>query len=222
MNKNKKIILTVVIIIVVILIVIGGIFCFVKINNKNEKVFNGDESAISNLYTQLENKDKYSFDITLDDKNKVYYAKSGDRAYIESLKQGNKSKSIIKDGNSYLLLDSRKIYYTYQNNESDINKILIDLEEIKDSSYEEGKETIENKKYKYEEYDGVTNFFLESIEENVESDEEENIKTRFYFNNGKLVYIKTIIDDDEELLKVSMSDDVEDNLFEIPADYKEE
>ena len=53
MNKNKKIILTVVIIIVVILIVIGGIFCFVKINNKNEKVFNGDESAISNLYTQF-------------------------------------------------------------------------------------------------------------------------------------------------------------------------
>ena len=48
------------------------------------------------------------------------------------------------------------------------------------------------------------------------------IKTRFYFKGNKLVYIKTIIsDDNQQLLKIDYSEKVDSGLFEIPSDYKE-
>ena len=51
--------------------------------------------------------------------------------------------------------------------------------------------------------------------------ENEEVKTRFYFKGDKLAYIKTIIGEKQELLKVDISYDVDNNLFEIPSDYKE-
>ena len=59
------------------------------------------------------------------------------------------------------------------------------------------------------------------ISNTLELDESE-IKTRFYFdNNGNLTYIKTIYGEESELLKVKLEDNVEDSLFEIPANYAE-
>ena len=52
-------------------------------------------------------------------------------------------------------------------------------------------------------------------------DEQNEIKTRFYFDNGKISYIKTISGEDEELLKIDFSDNVDENSFEIPDDYAE-
>ena len=52
-------------------------------------------------------------------------------------------------------------------------------------------------------------------------EEDQEVKTRFYFDGDKLVYIKKIIGDKQELLKVDISDNVDNNLFEIPSDYKE-
>ncbi len=46
-------------------------------------------------------------------------------------------------------------------------------------------------------------------------------KTRFYFDGDKLVYIKTIIGDKQEVLKVDLSYNVDSKLFEIPSDYQE-
>ena len=56
---------------------------------------------------------------------------------------------------------------------------------------------------------------------NSDLEEDQEVKTRFYFDGDKLVYIKTIIGDKQELLKVDISDNVDNNLFEIPSDYKE-
>ena len=51
---------------------------------------------------------------------------------------------------------------------------------------------------------------------------EENSKTRFYFNKeNKLEYIKTIWNDKEELLKVDLTYEVEDTLFDIPENFKQ-
>ena len=51
---------------------------------------------------------------------------------------------------------------------------------------------------------------------------QENVKTRFFFdNNGKLAYIKTMTDNDQELLKVSLTNEVKDELFEVPSHYAE-
>ncbi len=46
-------------------------------------------------------------------------------------------------------------------------------------------------------------------------------KTRLYFQGDKLVYIKTIAGDKQELLKVENTYKVDNQLFNIPSDYTE-
>ena len=89
--------------------------------------------------------------------------------------------------------------------------------ELKKKNILSGYEKINRKKYYYEEYNGMASFIMWSNYE-----EESVIKTRFYFDQNKIAYIKTIIDDSvEELLKVDFSDEVDGSLFEIPDDYAE-
>ena len=52
--------------------------------------------------------------------------------------------------------------------------------------------------------------------------DEDGVKTRIYFDkNSNIAYIKTIFGDQSELLKVKLTYDADDSLFEIPADYAE-
>lgn len=209
MNKKKKIIVIIIIAIVALLLITGLIY-FIVLNNTT------NVSKVNKLYLELKEKPKYSFTTTLNEENKTFYAKKDNTAYINTIYDGEESKFIIKDGNTHLLVDEDKRYYTYANNETDLEKITLILEEIKDLPFTEGKEEIDNKQYKFEEYDTATGFLVKAI-----SDTEELIaKTRFYFNGNKLVYIKIIVGNYEELLKVSISNNVDENLFEIPADYE--
>lgn len=212
MNKNKKTILIVIAIIVGIAIIAGLIWWFGFGMNGNDE---GDKTK--KLYTELEGKQEYIFRTRLDEQNEVYYAKKDNVAYLNIIYQGKRSKYVIKDGNTYLLVDDEKVYYTYQNNETDLYKIEHQLSELKDKKYTQGKEKIEDKEYQYEEYEGVTGFVLRSVD----TEEAQTAKTRFYYNGDKLVYIKTIIGAHQELLKVDMSYAVDNNLFEIPEEYKE-
>ena len=215
--SKKQIVLIIVSIILVLAIIVGLVY-FLGLGEKTENtILDGSTSKVNKLYSELKEKQEYSFKTTLNEQDEVYYAKKNKVAYIATTYQGETSKFIIKDGNSYLLLDDEKIYYTYQNNETDLEKITVQLEKIKDKPYTEGKEKIENKEYKYEEYEGTTEFLLKEAEEV----EEQTAKTRFYFDGNKLVYIKTIAGDYQELLKVDISYQVDDNLFEIPSDYEE-
>ena len=51
---------------------------------------------------------------------------------------------------------------------------------------------------------------------------EEDIKTRFYFDKeDNLVYIQTIKGAKQELLKVNIQKEVDDSIFEIPSNYAE-
>ena len=109
-----------------------------------------------------------------------------------------------------------KEYYLYDSNEIDADIIKNGLNGIDEESYTRGQEKINGKNYYYEEYNDISTFFIWS-----KYDEEKEIKTRFYFNNGKIVYIKTISEDTEELLKIEFSDNVDDSVFEIPNDYAE-
>ena len=53
-------------------------------------------------------------------------------------------------------------------------------------------------------------------------EDEHELKTRFYFEKNKIAYIKTIIGEDEqELLKIDFSENIDENLFEIPENYAE-
>jgi hypothetical protein len=217
MSKKKKVILIISIAILVLAIIVSLIY-FIKTKSKTENIaLDGSTSKIAKLYSELIEKQAFSFTTTLDDDNKMYYAKKDEMAYIDTTYQGTTSKFIIKDGNSYLLVENRNKYYTYQNNEIDLEKITLQLEEIQEQQYSEGKETIENEQYKYEEYEMVTDFLMK----NVTTEEEQTAKTRFYFDGNKLVYIKTIIGEYQEILKVDISYSVDDSLFEIPSDYQE-
>lgn len=177
----------------------------------------GSTSKVKQLYSELAEKPSYRFKTTLDDKNEIFYAKKENKAYINTIYQGKKTKFIIKEGNTYFLVDDSKEYYTYHNNEIDLEKIVLQLETIKENQYIQGKEKIEGKEYQYEEYEAVAEFLMKEIT----TTEKETAKTRFYFIGNQLAYIKTMVGDYQETLKVEISNQVEDKWFEIPPEYKE-
>ena len=215
MDKRKKVIIISVVSIIVIALIVALTILLVN-NSKNNGESSTNSTKIAKLYNELSNEQSFSFTTTLDDDNKETYAKNDNTAYTDTIYDGEESEFIIRDGNSYLLRDSDKIYYTYQNNEVDLNKVLEQLNEIKDSELAEGKEEIEGKNYDYEEYSGITNFAIKLTDDN----NSEDVKTRFYFDGNDLVYIKTIIGNNQELLSVEISNDVDSSLFEIPEDYR--
>ncbi len=212
MQKKKKMIIIIVAIVVVALIVLGVILA-----NKSNKVTSNTkaETKVSTLYNKIKNTDTYSFNFTADDNSKVFYAKSGEKAYMDTKYNGSETKYIIKDGNSYLIKDSDKRYYTYTNNNIDLDLVSNILADLINLEHNDGKEEIDGKSYNYEEYSVLTNIAISDFSN------ETNIKTRLYFKGKDLAYIKTISDRKQELLKVDMSTKVENNLFEIPSDYVE-
>ena len=214
MEKKKKIILITVISIILIVSIVGLTIFLV---NKNNSVESSNGLKTAKLYDELKNKNEYSFTTTLDEDNKMYYAKNNDTAYIDTIYENDESKFIVRDGNSYLLNDSDKVYYTYKNNETDLRKIELQLENIKDLECVQGTEKIENKQYKYEEYAVETDFLFKYFE----GSDMKNVKTRFYYDGDRLAYIKTIVGDYQELLKVDISYKVDNKLFELPSDYEE-
>lgn len=210
MDKRKNTIIIAIAVIVIILIAIGIIF-FVKNNKRIEKV--------SNYYEKLKNSDGYNFSAILNNENGISYTREGNKAYIDSTYKGRNSKYIIKDRNTYLLKENDKSYYEYTNNSIELYKVENQFANIKDNEATTGREKIDETKYKYEEFKGYTSFYFDSIDEGVNED---NIKTRFYFDKeNNLVYIKTIIDENtEQLVKVECSDEINTNVFEIPSDYE--
>lgn len=216
MNKKKKIVIISIVIVIIIALIVGVIIFLNTRNSNGDSKISSGTTKISNLYDKLSKKEMFSFTTIIDDNNKEIYAKSSNVAYTDTTYNGDESKFVIKDGNSYLLNDDSKIYYTYQNNDVNFNKVLEQLDEIKNAELVEGKEDIEGKKYYYEEYSGFTNFAFK-----LSDTETEDVKTRFYFDGNDLVYIKTIIGDTQELLKIEITDKVDSTLFEIPTDYRE-
>ncbi len=218
MNKKKKIIF-IAIVLLLFLTILTGVLCWTKFGakEKNEiSVSIGSTSRTNKFYHELMEKQSYRFTI-LDEKNTMNYVKKGNMAYLESIYQGNETKKLIKDGNTYLLVEDSKTYYTYQNNETDLAKIQLQLEITEKSEFIKGHEKIKGKDYNYEEYKGITGFLMKGINDS----ETQEVKTRFYFNDNKLEYIKTIVGEYQETLKVELSDKVDDKLFEIPSDYKQ-
>lgn len=216
MLKNKTIIS--IAIVVAIIIVIGVFGYFILNNSKMGSIIASEESKTMELYNNLKNEGSYKFLAELNDENKIMYIKKDEKAYIEETFDGETSKFIIKDGNTYLLQDDEEQYYTYSNNESDLKLIENELNQIEGLEATLGREKVNNKSYDYEQYEFVTAFAMLDWTKR----EQEGIKTRFYFEENNLMYIKTLIGDTEELLKVNISkDNINDDLFEIPSDYQE-
>lgn len=215
MKKNKRISL-----IVIILVIIGIIFFVSKIvGNKNSKV-----QELAKVYNKLNSSQAYQFKWEQNDNNKTIIIKDGDKTLIDQYSKDedsatqNHTKTLIKENSTYLILPDRKEYYIYEGNNVDQTFLIDGIKEITGKEYTKGTEKVKGKKYEYEEYSGSTMFLLS----NSLNLDENDVKTRFYFDSKEnLVYIKTIYGDKHELLKVSLTNDIDSSVFEIPADYAE-
>lgn len=215
MKKNKRISL-----IVIILVIIGIIFFVSKIvGNKNSKV-----QELAKVYNKLNSSQAYQFKWEQNDNNKTIIIKDGDKTLIDQYSKDedsatqNHTKTLIKENSTYLILPDRKEYYIYEGNNVDQTFLIDGIKEIMGKEYTKGTEKVKGKKYEYEEYSGSTMFLLS----NSLNLDENDVKTRFYFDSkDNLVYIKTIYGDKHELLKVSLTNDIDSSVFEIPADYAE-
>ena len=123
---KKKIIIISIISIILIIAIIGVIVFLVDKNSSEDNTTY--TSKIDKLYNTLIKKGSFSFTTIVDDNNKEIYITNGNSTYIDTTYNGEESKYIIKDGNSYLLKDEDKIYYTYKNNQMELNKVLEQLE----------------------------------------------------------------------------------------------
>ena len=215
MKKNKGISL-----VVIILVIIGIIFCISRIINKK----NDQTQKLSKIYEDLNSSQTYQFEWEQNNSNKTIIARDEDKTLIDQYSKeddtANQShtKTLIKDNVTYLILPDRKEYYVYEGNNVDQTFLTDGIKDIMSKEHTNGTEKVRGKKYDYEEYDGSSMFLLS----NSLNLDENDVKTRFYFDKkGNLVYIKTLYGDKHELLKVSLSKDVDSSVFDIPSDYAE-
>lgn len=212
-NKENKKVIIIFIIIAIVAVCLGIISCFLLVPNTSKEL----SFSINELYESLKQEQAYSINLTLDENNQSLYAKQSNIAYLDDILNGVETEMLIKNGNTYLIKDEDKVYYVYKNNETNLNKIEDILEALKDKEYQTGEEKIDNKSYSYIEFNQLTDFAIMNTS-NIKSDTK---KTRFYFDGKDLKYIKTIAGNKEELLKVTISRDVDNKLFQIPSDYEE-
>ncbi len=211
MEKNKKIIIGVISAIVVIALVIA-LICIVRQNiNNTEKT-----SRLNKIYENIVNKGEYTFTEETNENNKITYVIKDDKAFVDSIYEGQESKYIVKDGNTYLIIDDEKTYYKYENNVTDISVIPARIKKASEMEFTTGTEIVDNRNYNYEEFEEYDDFLIGENEL-----QDANVKTRFYFDGSQLVYIKTITKDSEELLKVNLTYKAQNQSFEIPSDYVE-
>ncbi len=213
MEKKQKIFIGTICIIVAIIILTLIVCIVTKTVEQSE-----NKNRLAKMYEKMIQNQEYSITFKLNENNRYTVSRKGDIANIDTYSNGSHTTNIVKDGNTYLLMYNTKKYYIYQNNVTGIGEITTQLKEIIESQEsEKGQEKIDNKNYHYEEYKGVSSFFMNTNDENV-LDNDTN--TRFYFDGNNLRYIKTTMGDKTELISVEVFYDVVDNIFEIPSDFQ--
>ena len=206
-KKIRKIIITILIIVVAFLLISK------IMTNKKE-----DVKRLANLYAKLNTSQNYLVEMEQNDDNKTIMAKKDDKTIIDQYTKNNHTTTIVKDNNTYLVLHDREEYYIYEQNNVEQNILTDGLKEVVAKEFVTGEQKVKGKKYEYEEYNGSTMFMLSGTL----GSEDEEIKTRFYFDKeDNLIYIQTIKGVNQELLKINIQTEVDDSIFEIPSNYAE-
>lgn len=205
--KNKKIIF------IFIAIIIIGIILLKTVNNSDK-----NENKLLKIYENLNTSQSYLFDMQQNDENKLTIGKKDNKTIIDQYSQDGHTTTLVKNDTTYLILHDREEYYIYEQNNVEQSILTDGLKDIIEREYTTGEEKIYGKKYYYEEYNCSTMFIIT----NTINSEQEDIKTRFYFDkDDNLVYIKTIFTNKQELLKINLKQEIEDSIFEIPSNYAE-
>lgn len=219
MSKKKKIIIAVS---SVIAILVVCLIIFLVVNNQSKTNASDEENRtntrLSKVYEKMNDKLTYSFEATLDNENKMVIKRKNNQARKDLTFEGELTTQIVRDGNTYLLQEDTKKYYEYLNNELELTELATIIQDlINNQEPTKAQEELDGDKYECEEYKGTSYFWLEPIEQSI-NEEETTIK--FYFKGNNLKYIKTTINDKEELLQVNIEYNVDDSEFEIPSEYQ--
>lgn len=217
MPKLKKVGLTIVIFIIIILISISVIF-FLK-NNKKSLTFSMYKNiSESQRYTiLLEGKDEeYSYKISIAQRSTDISIDMVSK-YEDELEH---TTTLVTDENAYFIMHNEEEYSTLDSNDIEIDILIPRMKDVDEKIYQKGKEEIKGNLLYFEEYEDISTYLML-----LDINEDEKIKTRFYYEKGKLKYIKNIIEKHgekrEELIKAKCLYESENSLFEIPEDYAE-
>lgn len=217
-NKLKKTMIIIGIIILVV-VIIGVIIFALSSKNKTNKTEQTESVEIQKNYEKIANSKEMIFTTTLDENNKETIVIKDGQAYKETTRNGVTYKYIVKGNDTYFVDDSNKTYYTYKNNTEISTEIQQKLSKLKEMSSNTGKEKVNGKNYQYEEFEKYQDFLINN---KIAVTDLTKAKTRIYYDNDKIVYIKTIAGDEEELLKVDISyGTVKNDYFNIPSEYKD-
>ncbi len=205
MKKEKT---SIFILIIIFVVLISILFISQKPKNMTKQMYDNIYEKTKYTFSMLEENEEIKYNLKI--------AKNEGQMCIDTTSNDERTSTLVKDGLAYYIMHANKEYYLYDSNEIDADILGNELDVVKNEKYKSGYETINDKKYYYEEYEGIVTFILLT-----NYNEESSIKTRFYYDNGKIAYIKTFIDDTEELIKIDFTDDVDEGLFDIPKDYAE-
>ena len=219
MSKKKKIIIAVS---SVIAILVVCLIIFLVVNNQSKTNASDEENRtntrLSKVYEKMNDKLTYSFEATLDNENKMVIKRKNNQTRKDLTLEGELTTQIVRDGNTYLLQEDTKKYYEYLNNELELTELATIIQDlINNQEPTKAQEELDGDKYECEEYKGTSYFWLEPIEQSINEGE---TTIKFYFKGNNLKYIKTIINDEEELLQVNIEYNVDDSEFEIPSEYQ--
>lgn len=217
-NKLKKPMIIIGIIILVV-VIIGVIIFAISSKNKTNKTEQTESVEIQKNYEKIANSKEMTFTTTLDENNRETIVIKDGQAYKETTRNGVTYKYIVKGNDTYFVDDSNKTYYTYKNNTEISTEIQQKLSKLKEMSSNTGKEKVNGKNYQYEEFEKYQDFLINN---KIAVTDLTKAKTRIYYDNDKIVYIKTIAGDEQELLKVDISyGTVKNDYFNIPSEYKD-
>lgn len=181
-----------------------------------------------NMYKKINNSQNYTITLKGREDDEYSYtisiAQRGIDISIDMISKSDDEEqhttTLLEDENVYTIMHNDKEYATMSSKDIEADILIPEMKDIDEKTYQKGKEKVNGKTYYYEEYKGISTFLML-----IDADNEENVKTRFYYDGDKLVYIKNMIDQDgeklEELIQAECSYEVNEKLFEIPEDYAE-
>lgn len=208
----------IVVFVFIIIVLIAVSFILINSNKKDLTLSMYKDICSSQKYTiTMEgNNSEYSY--------KVLIGQSGtDISFDMNTKYEEEEQhttTLITDKKAYFIMHNEKEYSSLDSEDIEIDILIPQMKDVDEKSYQNGKEEIRGKTYYYEEYEDISTYLLF-----VDVNEEGKLKTRFYYDDGEIKYIKNIIEQDgkniEELVKTTCIYNAEDYLFEIPEDYSE-
>ena len=184
-------------------------------------LYNKPKNKLRKVYEEMSKNQNFTFSMEESQKEqnvqyKLQISQRNTDTSIDMFSGEEHNATLIINQNAYYIMHGEKEYYDYNSDDIDGDIVIAGLRKTIEKDYASGREEINGKKYYYEEYDNISNFMVL-----LDSGENMSSKTRFYFDGSKIAYIKNIIEGNEELLKIELKYEIDENLFKIPEDYAE-